>query len=386
MLIDVNSQSLILLLPARIHIAFGGDCSDDDLAQVRRNIISGNIPFDPELWSNVSEEAIDFVKSLLILDPESRPSALQAQSHPWMQRLWKNSNNCHDTTLDPKVVSGLVSFKSLSTTKRFLCEVLSFTLQPEQITGLRQEFEKIDINGTGEISLCKFKDALLARSSDHSLNEDEIEKIFSGLKVRKTDTSIQWHEFLATCLSQCHVDDRNIRLAFERLDTERKGFITWKDLQRSMDMYGSADSKHDLQRIWVNQIIDYRINKEHMTYDDFYSLLKLDKANSRPSMKLNTGAYSSENSPIPSKRRVRHSMAGPVVDLDEIFRARTESTAINSVKACQDIRGFLAEATKEQEKKSHTMKGPPRRASMMTGRHGLLMFRETIQEERKHLQ
>ena len=90
----------------------------------------------------------------------------------------------------------------------------------------------MDVDGTGEISLSKFKSALLAQSGEHSLSEDEIEEMFSRLKARDTDTSIQWHEFRATCLSQCHIDDRNIRLAFERLDTERKGFITWKDLQR----------------------------------------------------------------------------------------------------------------------------------------------------------
>jgi calcium-dependent protein kinase len=242
-------------------------------------------------------------KSLLVLDPERRPSALEAQNHPWLQRLLKKSDD-NQSTLNPKVVNGLVQFKTLSTTKRFLCEVLAFTLQPEQIRGLHQEFEKMDVDGKGEISLSKFKDALLDQSGEHSLSEAEIEEIFSGLKVRDTDTSIQWHEFLATCLSQCHIDDRNIRLAFERLDTERKGFITWQDLQRSMDMYGSADSKHDLQHIWVNHIIDYKINKQHMTYDDFYSLLKLEKSSTRPSLRID--GFDSFNSDDDTKEEQRN--------------------------------------------------------------------------------
>ena len=308
---------------------------------VRNNIISGNISFDPTLWGNVSEEAIEFIKFLLVLDSERRPSAFEAQNHPWIKTLRKKSHDYQDTVLDPKVVTGLVSFKSLSTTKRFLCEVLSFTLQPDQITGLHEEFEKMDVDGTGEISLSKFKEAL---SGDHSLGVDEIDEIFSGLKLRDTDASIQWHEFLATCLSLCEIDDRNIRLAFERLDAERKGYITWQDLQQSMDMYGSEDSKNDLQQIWVNQIIDYKINKEHMTFDDFYRLLKLDKSNSRQSIRTDGsndfGPEQKERAPY--KGSLRHSMCGPALDPKELLTSSDESPAVGSVMAYQNIRVFFS--------------------------------------------
>jgi len=265
---DVWSLGVICYLLLCGETPFGGACEGDDLGQVRQNIISGNIPFHPALWGRISEEAIDFIKSLLVLDPTKRPTALEAQHHPWIQSLWKKSHDsCDNGALSQNVVNGLVDFKSLSTTKRFLCEVLSFTLQPEQIQGLHEEFEKMDVDGKGEITLSKFKGALLAQSGEHLLRDEEIEDIFSGLKVRNTDTSIQWHEFIAACLSQCRIDDRNIRLAFERLDRDRKGFITWKDLQASMEMYGSTSSNNDLQQLWVNHIIDYKVNKEHMTYE-----------------------------------------------------------------------------------------------------------------------
>lgn len=205
----------------------------------------------------------------------------------------------------------------------------------------------------------------------------------NGLKVRNTDASIQWHEFLATCLSQCHIDDRNIRIAFERLDTERKGFITWQDLQRSMDMYGSsADSKNDLHHIWVNHIIDYRINKEHMTYDDFYGLLKLERSHSRPSIRidgvnnLNPDNAITEKKSVPVKCSLRHSMTGPVVDVKEIFRTNDESPAVVSAKAFQDIRGFLAEASKDGKQNKKGMVS--RRLTVVTGTRGLLLSRASI--------
>ncbi|KAL7466570.1 hypothetical protein ACHAXS_006864, partial [Conticribra weissflogii] len=258
---------------------FGGACEGEDLTQVRENILSGEVRFDPEIWGNVSDLAIDFIKSLLILDPSNRPGAEEVQKHPWMQLMKRASSvgSEEETYLDEKVVSGLVSYKELSHTRKFLCEVLSFTLLPDQLVGLREEFEKMDEEGKGEISLPCFKNALLARSDEnHLLTEEDIEDIFNGLKVRNTDMSIRWHEFIAACLSQCHVDDRNIRLAFDRLDSDHKGYITLDDLKNAMDFYHST--RGDLQTMWINNVLDYKSDKDHMTYEDFYKLLRLDKS------------------------------------------------------------------------------------------------------------
>ena len=38
----------------------------------------------------------------------------------------------------------VVGFREYSDMRKLLCEVLSFTLLPEQIQGLRKEFEKYD--------------------------------------------------------------------------------------------------------------------------------------------------------------------------------------------------------------------------------------------------
>lgn len=54
---DVWSIGVICYLLLCGETPFGGDSHDDDLGQVRQNIISGNIPFDPDLWGDVSEEA-----------------------------------------------------------------------------------------------------------------------------------------------------------------------------------------------------------------------------------------------------------------------------------------------------------------------------------------
>lgn len=128
--------------------------------------------------------------------------------------------------LNQRTVNALLAFKESSDMQKILSEVLSFTLLPDQIVDLRAEFEKIDTNGDGEISLQALKQVLMQNAEAGSLGaltEQEIEEVFDAIRIRKSEPTIRWHEFLAAGLSQAKIDDRNLRLAFDRLDSDRKG-------------------------------------------------------------------------------------------------------------------------------------------------------------------
>lgn len=205
---------------------FGGCGGPEPLMQVRANILEGSFAFEPAyIWASVSELARLFIRDMLKTEPQDRPTARQAQQHGWLQE-WASRNKTEDNVLDPNVVKALVNFKEYSDMRKLLCEVLSFTLLPYQIKELRSEFEKMDTDGSGEISLSALKQVLLTNAGAGSLGaltEKEVEDIFNAMRVRKTEARIHWHEFIAAGLSQCQVDDRNLRLAFDRLDSDHKG-------------------------------------------------------------------------------------------------------------------------------------------------------------------
>jgi calcium-dependent protein kinase len=206
---------------------FGGCGGPEPLLTVRSNILRGDYKFEPEdVWSLVSDKAKEFIKSMLVIDPKHRPTARDAQKHTWL-REWASRLRKHDDNmLSPNVVKALVTFKEFSDMRKLLCEVLSFTLLPDQIKDLRKEFEKMDTDGSGEISLAALKQVLMINAGAGSLGaltEEEVEDIFNAMRVKKTETRIHWHEFIAAGLSQCQVDDRNLRLAFDRLDSDHKG-------------------------------------------------------------------------------------------------------------------------------------------------------------------
>lgn len=256
---------------------FGGCGGPEPLLTVRANILSGKYSFEPEeIWSLVSTNAKDFVKALLVVDPQKRPTAREAQKHSWLREWASRHGKGTDNVLSANVVKALVNFKEFSDMRKLLSEVLSFTLLPDQIKELRKEFEKMDTDGSGEISLSALKEVLMTNAGAGSLGalkEDEVEDIFNAMRVNKTEKRIHWHEFIAAGLSQCQVDDRNLRLAFDRLDSDHKGYITLDDI---MNLVGSDElhSEEQLREMWKDSMRSVNCTQAHITYDNFLLLMK----------------------------------------------------------------------------------------------------------------
>ena len=119
---DLFSIGVLTFLLLTGEAPFGGDMGEgEDMAEVRDRIIACAVPYD---MLDVSDLAVDFIKSLLVRDPSKRPTARQAQNHPWVrQRRIKQRS-----VLNGSIVNGLTSFKDLSATRKFLREVVTYTL------------------------------------------------------------------------------------------------------------------------------------------------------------------------------------------------------------------------------------------------------------------
>lgn len=248
---------------------FGGLDADDNLFAVREAILSGDYDFEPsETWSLVSQHAKDFVKSLLVIDPSKRPTAREALQHEWLHDWDKR-----DLSLSPKVVTSLVAFKELSSMKKLFCQVLSFTLLPEQIQDLHKEFAKLDKDGKGEMTEGELRDVLMKNLPDREFSESEFQDIFYALRLNKKSKVVRWHEFIAAELPQCQVDDRNLRLAFEHLDVDHDGYITFENLVSIMGTDAQLELS-ELRQMWHTSLIECcKCESARITYGDFERLL-----------------------------------------------------------------------------------------------------------------
>lgn len=53
--------------------------------QIYDQTINGKYTFPEEYFANVSDKAIDFIKTLMTVDPNKRPTADECLKHPWLQ-------------------------------------------------------------------------------------------------------------------------------------------------------------------------------------------------------------------------------------------------------------------------------------------------------------
>mmetsp|Transcript_15992 Transcript_15992/g.44227 ORF Transcript_15992/g.44227 Transcript_15992/m.44227 type:complete len:609 (-) Transcript_15992:496-2322(-) len=267
--VDVWAIGVITYLLLCGDSPFGG-LDGEAMTTVRQNILNCNLVFEPrEIWDSVSDSAKDFVRCLLTKDPQQRPSAAEAANHEWFVES-ACANNEQRKPLNDQLVKNLVAFKEYSNLQQVLLEVVSFTLVPEQIKELKQDFEAIDTDGTGTINLDELKKVMLNRVvGNKSLTEDNVEMVFNSLHLQGKQASIRWHKFITAGLSRCDYDDRNLKLAFNRLDGDGKGYITVCDLQ---DMISSkqGDRDEEVCAMWKEGMESFGcLDKDRITFDDF---------------------------------------------------------------------------------------------------------------------
>ncbi|KAG7374040.1 protein kinase domain containing protein [Nitzschia inconspicua] len=274
---DIWSIGVITYLLLSGESPFGGIYDSDKMECVRDNILHCRLPFEPkELWDEVSCEAKRFVRRLLTDNPTCRPTAREAQQDEWLQKF-SNMDVEGSKALSPDLVGNLLKFKDYSDMHRVLLDVLSFALLPEQIHKLKSEFQKMNPDGDGEITLEELKEVLLNRAgagSLGSLQEEEVVDIFNALRIKDSETTIRWHEFIAAGLSKSDFDDRNLKLAFDRLDYDRKGYITHSNM---CEMLCTSDGKMDetVLKMWHDGLKEIRCKaNDKITFEEFKRFLK----------------------------------------------------------------------------------------------------------------
>uniref|UniRef100_G1MPY3 Protein kinase domain-containing protein n=1 Tax=Meleagris gallopavo TaxID=9103 RepID=G1MPY3_MELGA len=87
------------------------------------NITAARWEFEEEIFSDISQQAKDFISQLLQKDPRCRLSSPGALQHPWLQQLCLGDSGGHEGSSEP-----LYSFPSLQKTGKALLAINRLTL------------------------------------------------------------------------------------------------------------------------------------------------------------------------------------------------------------------------------------------------------------------
>ncbi|KAJ6288790.1 hypothetical protein OIU76_024719 [Salix suchowensis] len=207
-----------------------------------KEVLRNKPDFRRKPWPTISTSAKDFVKKLLVKDPRARLTAAQALSHPWV----REGGDASEIPIDISVLSNMRQFVNYSRLKQFALRALASTIDEEELADLKDQFDAIDVDKNGAISLEEMRQAL-AKDLPWKLKESLVLEIVQAIDSN-TDGLVDFTEFVAAALHVHQLEEHNSekwqlrsQAAFEKFDIDRDGYITPEELRMHSGLRGSID-------------------------------------------------------------------------------------------------------------------------------------------------
>ncbi|KAK4262070.1 hypothetical protein QN277_027679 [Acacia crassicarpa] len=208
-----------------------------------KEVLRNKPDFRRKPWPSISNAAKDFVKKLLVKDPRARFTAAQALSHPWV----REGGEASEIPIDISVLSNMRQFVKFSRLKQFALRALASTLNEEELADLRDQFDAIDVDKSGAISLEEMRHAL-AKDIPWKLKDSRVLEILQAIDSN-TDGLVDFSEFVAATLHVHQLEEHDSekwlhrsQAAFEKFDIDKDGYITSEEIRLHTGLRGSIDS------------------------------------------------------------------------------------------------------------------------------------------------
>ncbi|KAF8406566.1 hypothetical protein HHK36_008654 [Tetracentron sinense] len=231
-----------------------------------KEVMRNKPDFRRKPWPSISNSAKDFIKKLLVKDPRARLTAAQALSHPWV----REGGDASEIPVDISVLSNMRQFVKYSRLKQFALRALASTLDEEELADLRDQFDAIDVDKNGSISLEEMRQACPCKRSSLEIKRATCSRDSSSVPAvhvlanvygtsdifqvliwqidSNTDGLVDFPEFVAATLHVHQLEEHDSekwqlrsQAAFEKFDVDRDGFITPEELKMHTGLRGSID-------------------------------------------------------------------------------------------------------------------------------------------------
>ena len=208
----------------------------DSDTQIFESVKVGKFDFPSPEWDDISQNAKDFVISLLKKNPKDRPEASVALKHAWLKEqlgdniMPKNKILSH-SGLKSSEFSKYLAMKKLK--KGALGHIAAHLTQAEVGT-LEGMFKSLDHNGDGTITVVDLNEAIekgnFAPELKESLSELKREISLTG------EAKLNYKDFVAATMDRnLAMREDNIRLAFNHFRHTEADYLTLEDLS---DVFG----------------------------------------------------------------------------------------------------------------------------------------------------
>jgi len=264
---DVWSSGVLAYICLSGFAPFDADSESD----IRSLIMEGNVSFaDPE-WQDVSEEAKDFVKLLLTYDPEARPTAGEALTHPWIVNALNESKEEYQKHPEEvsKALSNMRSFCLTPKLKQAAGSyVASQLLHKAERDGLDRLFRGMDGDCDGKLSINDLQGSF-RDLDDSGLTYADLEDVFQHCD-QDGSGFIDYSEFIAALsLTSEVMDEGKVRAVFDNF-AGKSGFISAKKLKELLAHCQESDVEKMIDELERDGegMITFEVFREMMNSSD----------------------------------------------------------------------------------------------------------------------
>ncbi|CAM9226582.1 unnamed protein product [Hapterophycus canaliculatus] len=200
-------------------------------------------------WDDVSDEAKNLIRKLIVKDPTKRLTASQALVHPWFEKVMiggEAAQTLRDSAV--RINHRLRRFAGANALKKIALNVIAKDMGDGDEGHLRKVFNSLDLNGDGEITVDELQQ-VIASEGMVGMQAELLELLNS------VDKKLDYRNFLAATMEKAiFLRRENLRKAFEHFDLQGTGHINKADLmqalgseERARTMLEDVDMDHDGQ-------------------------------------------------------------------------------------------------------------------------------------------
>lgn len=253
--------------------------------EIYKAIKTKELKFKDKSWDNVSNEAKNLIKSMLVKNKKNRININQALRSDWIKKFIyfniDNSQGIHDEKyLKENIVSNIIKFKNINQIQLLaLFYVIHNRIDfnhNDDIKQITKEFYYYDKDGDGKLS----EDELYEMLQDGGVSKEDLNHIMNDIWSVFGDNkgkSLSYESLILLSLNNKKelINDKIIQKLFMLIDTQKSLKIKMEDLK---DVY---EGKEELEKKTINPIVWENFykkmglnNQEPITYTMFSKYLK----------------------------------------------------------------------------------------------------------------